>query len=113
MTHKWMPVYGTYDCPGRIRLDVDELGITIGRGKKALATTEWPGENIRLCELTEEPETAPLPEEVLGILKESLRVNRDRVQWAMQNWQTKSLEKIAYTRELSRIDNALAWLDSQ
>jgi hypothetical protein len=38
-------------------LTVDEMGITIGRGRRALATTEWPGSNVRVCETVEEPDT--------------------------------------------------------
>lgn len=71
MTAIWRPIYGDFNCPGNIHLTVDELGITISRGRRALATTEWPGETIRLCEVlyvVGEPETPTLPKEIYAAL---------------------------------------------
>lgn len=61
MPTKWVPVSGDFLCPGNILLTADEKGIVIKRGSKALATTEWPGDNIRVCELVEEEDT-PRPD---------------------------------------------------
>lgn len=55
MTKKWIPITGIFYCPGKMSISADELGITIGVGNRALATTEWPNESIRLCETAEEP----------------------------------------------------------
>lgn len=60
MTDKWIPVKGDFLCPGNILLTADEKGIVIKRGRRALATTEWPGENIRVCELVEDVDTVPV-----------------------------------------------------
>lgn len=59
---KWQPVTGIFYCPGKMSISADELGITIGVGNRALATTEWPNENIRLCEAVEEPTITITPE---------------------------------------------------
>lgn len=72
MTTKWQPISGDFYAPGNITISADELGITINKGRKALATSEWPGEDIRLCQKMEEADTPhQIPEEVyqaLGIL---------------------------------------------
>lgn len=75
---RWRPIYGEFDCPEKIRLKADELGIVIERGRKALATTEWPGENYRLCELVEEPDAATMPEEVRETIETMLALYWDR-----------------------------------
>lgn len=55
MSEIWKPVTGDFNCPGRMSISADEIGITIGTGRRALATSEWPNDNIRLCEKVEEP----------------------------------------------------------
>jgi len=45
-------------------ITADNLGITINRRNTALATTEWPNEQIRLCEQREDTTVEDLLEAV-------------------------------------------------
>lgn len=69
MAAKWVPISGEFLCPGKIVLTADEKGIVISRGKRGLATTEWPSETVRLCELVEEEEALQLVTEQIEDLK--------------------------------------------